>query len=161
MAEVKEKKNIGATTQIIVFKLAGEEYALEIDKIKEVVPTPPISKVPLTPSFVKGVANIRGSILAIIDLEEKFELVQNKTTIDSNYTLVVDSEDLNMAILVKEVPNTLSVALENIDRSPSIIQENSSEQSYIKGIVKLDKRLIILINLDAVISKGDLKTALG
>jgi purine-binding chemotaxis protein CheW len=160
MAEVKEKKNAGATTQIIVFKLGGEEYALEIDKIKEVVPTPPISKVPLTPDFVKGVANIRGSILAIIDLEEKFELVQNKTTIDSQYTLVVDSEDLNMAILVKEVPNTLSVSLDDIDSSPSIIQESSSEQSYIKGIVKLDKRLIILINLDAVISKGDLKNIL-
>ncbi|MFT5915146.1 MAG: purine-binding chemotaxis protein CheW [Flammeovirgaceae bacterium] len=160
MTEVKEKKNAGATTQIIVFKLGGEEYALEIDKIKEVVPTPPISKVPLTPDFVKGVANIRGSILAIIDLEEKFELVQNKTTIDSQYTLVVDSEDLNMAILVKEVPNTLSVSLDDIDSSPSIIQESSSEQSYIKGIVKLDKRLIILINLDAVISKGDLKNIL-
>jgi purine-binding chemotaxis protein CheW len=160
MAEVKEKKNAGATTQIIVFKLGGEEYALEIDKIKEVVPTPPISKVPLTPDFVKGVANIRGSILAIIDLEEKFELVQNKSTIDSQYTLVVDSEDLNMAILVKEVPNTLSVSLDDIDSSPSIIQESSSEQSYIKGIVKLDKRLIILINLDAVISKGDLKNIL-
>jgi purine-binding chemotaxis protein CheW len=160
MTEVKEKKNAGATTQIIVFKLGGEEYALEIDKIKEVVPTPPISKVPLTPDFVKGVANIRGSILAIIDLEEKFELVQNKSTIDSQYTLVVDSEDLNMAILVKEVPNTLSVSLDDIDSSPSIIQESSSEQSYIKGIVKLDKRLIILINLDAVISKGDLKNIL-
>jgi purine-binding chemotaxis protein CheW len=161
MAELKDKKNISATTQIIVFKLGGEEYALEIDKIKEVVPTPPISKVPLTPSFVKGVANIRGSILAIIDLEEKFELADNRNSIDSQYTLVVDSEDLNMAILVKEVPNTLSVSFEDIDRSPSIIQDSSAEQNYIKGIVKLEKRLIILINLEAVISKGDLQTVLG
>ncbi len=161
MAEAKVRKNTSATTQIIVFKLGGEEYALEIDKIKEVVPTPPISKVPLTPKFVKGVANIRGSILAIIDLEEKFELVQNKTTINSQYTLVVDSDDLNMAILVEEVPNTLSISVEDIDNSPSIIQENSTEQSYIKGIVKLDKRLIILIDLDAVISKRDLKNVLN
>ena len=164
MAQENEpNKKGGPTIQIIVFKLGGEEYALEIDKIKEVVPTPPIAKVPLSPDFVKGVANIRGNILAIVDLEIKFNLAMQTQHDEKvpHYTLVVDGDDLNMAVLVRQVPNTLTVALEEIDQSPSIIQGQSEEKSYIKGIVKLEKRLIILIDLHSIISKGDLQTALA
>ena len=154
-------KKTGPTVQIIVFKLGGEEYALEIDQIKEVVPTPTIAKVPLTPNYVKGVANIRGNILAIIDLEEKFELKETQDiTQTPKYTLVVENEAFNMAILVNDVPNTLTVPVDEIDHSPSIIQEDSGEKNYIKGIVKLEKRLIILIDLYSIIMKSDVQAAL-
>ena len=58
--------------QLIIFKLAGEEYGLSIDQIKEVVLTPRVAKMPQTPAYIKGVANIRGNIIAIMDLEQKF-----------------------------------------------------------------------------------------
>lgn len=150
------------THQIIVFKLGGEEYGLMIDQIKEVVVTPPIAKVPLMPSYIKGVANIRGNILAIIDLEEKFGLKNSHENDDTkkNYSLVVESDKYNMAILVREVPNTLSITEADIDRSPSVVSGQSSRQ-YIKGIVKANQRLVILIDAQKIISSEELGKVLA
>lgn len=144
----------GATMQIVVFKLGQEEYALQIGQIKEVVQTPAITTMPQSPSYVRGVANIRGNIIAIVDLEERFGL-RAKTEgqqNDGNYTLVVASDELKMGVLVRDVPNTLAIGESAIDQSIS----NADEQSYIKGIVKLDKRLIILIDIFKTMSGKEL-----
>jgi len=75
MSDIKQNSESIAharTLQIVVFKLGQEEYGLHIDQIKEVVITPKITRMPQTPAFVKGVANIRGNVIAMLDLEEKF-----------------------------------------------------------------------------------------
>lgn len=145
------------TFQIIVFKLGNEEYALSIEQIKEVIITPNISRIPLTASHIKGVANIRGNVLAIIDLAERFG-VSNDSSGNSTppkYTLVVASEEYKMGILVKEVPSTLRVSEADIDVSPNIIQDNTLDNNYIKGIVKSGTRMIVLIDIFRVITKED------
>ncbi|MEH0157880.1 chemotaxis protein CheW [Limibacter armeniacum] len=155
--EQHKKEEKVRNNQVIVFKLAGEEYALFIDQIKEVVPTPNIAKVPLTPSYVKGLANIRGNILSIIDLEDKFGMKVSKVeSKKASYTLVVESKEYNMAVLVEDVPNTLSVADDEIDYSTSVIAEATNNGNYIKGIIKLEERLIILIDVFSIITKEDL-----
>ncbi len=158
MEEIEKKGNSNKKNQLIVFKLGSEEYALMIDQIKEVVITPAITKVPLTSKFIKGVANIRGSVLTIIDLEERLGLYHsNELQIDDkiNYTLVVENEDLKLGILVKELPNTLSISEADIDQSPNIIHDHQVDKNYIKGIVKYQKRLIILIDIYKIITKED------
>ena len=144
--EEKSRANNVRNVQIVVFRLGDEEYGLNIDQIKEVVITPSITRVPQKPSFIKGVSNIRGNIIAMLDLEEKFGL---RKTIDehagSNFTLVIDSFEYKMGVLVKEVPNTLSIAESAIEEF-ALAGDSNAEQSYIKGIVKLDKRLIIMID---------------
>lgn len=150
----------GANLQLIVFKLAGEEYAMQIDQIKEVVLTPKIAKVPLTPTYIRGVANIRGNILAIIDLVERFSLEAHTTQelqSTANFTLVVESDEYKMGILVKDVPNTLSVYESDIDTSPSIINDSSGiDNNYINGIVKSGERMIVLIDIHKVINKEEI-----
>jgi purine-binding chemotaxis protein CheW len=159
-----DDKSSYKTHQIIVFKLGGEEYGLMIDQIKEVVLTPRIAKIPLMPSYIKGVANIRGNILAIIDLEEKFGLKNGMSNEgdegQKNYSLVVESDKYNMAILVREVPNTLSVTDADIDRSPSVVS-GSESKNYIKGIVKVDTRLVILIDAHQIISREELNKVIS
>lgn len=151
--EVRNHTNHVRQVQIVVFRLGDEEYALNIDQIKEVVITPSITRVPQKPSFIKGVANIRGNIIAMIDLEEKFGL---RKTIDdhagNNFTLVIDSSEYKMGVLVKEVPNTLSIAESAIEEFTMTV-DSSAEQSYIKGIVKLEKRLIVMIDIFKVLSQ--------
>lgn len=161
MSEIKQNKNEAAVAkahsiQIVVFKLGQEEYGLHIDQIKEVVITPTITRMPQTPAFVKGVANIRGNVIAMLDLEEKFGLVRNQETEGkgNNFTLVIESEDYKMGILVREVPNTLSISSANIEDSV-FTGDFQSEQSYITGIVKLDKRLIIMIDIFKVINEQE------
>jgi purine-binding chemotaxis protein CheW len=138
--------------QIVVFKLGTEEYGLEIDKIKEVVLTPQISRVPLAEKYIVGVANVRGNILAIIDLEIRFGL---KTSQDSLgfYTLVIDDDKAKAGVLVREVPNTLSVPESAIEPASATLQEFGTEQRFIKSIVKIGNRLIFLIDIFSVISK--------
>ena len=144
--------------QLIVFKQGNEEYGLAIDQIKEVVLTPKITKMPQTPSYIKGVTNIRGNIIAIIDLEEKFGIADknSETQKEGKYTLVVASEEFKIGILVKEVPNTLSVSQSDIDETVNIIQEELQENNYIKGIVKVNNRLIILIDIYQIMSKQEI-----
>jgi purine-binding chemotaxis protein CheW len=143
----------GRTLQIVAFKLGNEEYGLHIDQIKEVVITPAITRMPQTPSYVKGVANIRGNVIAIFDLEDRFNLTRTIETRGSKYTLVVESEDVKMGLLVSDVPNTVSVNTADLDESVGIINDASAETNYIKGIIKTGERLIILIDIFKVIDQ--------
>ena len=139
--------------QIVVFKLGNEEYGLHIDQIKEVVITPTITRMPQTPAYVKGVANIRGNVIAIFDLEDRFQLTRSATQQTNKYTLVVESEDVKMGLLVNEVPNTVSVNAADLDESIGIINDANAETNYIKGIIKTGSRLIILIDIFKVIDQ--------
>lgn len=152
-----EKEKLGDTIQLVVFRQGDEEYALQIDQIKEVVITPHITKMPQTPSYVKGVANIRGNIIAILDLEEKFGLKRTEAAAnDKNFTLVIESDEFKAGVLVKEVPNTLAVNTVDIDETVYVIQDASTEQNYISGIVKKGDRLIILIDILKVVNESDM-----
>ena len=171
VTELEEKLTTESTqsngfknNQLIVFKLGDEEYGLLIGQIKEVVITPHITKVPLTPSFIRGVANVRGNILAILDLEERLGLVKPENSAEkdkANFTLVVENEEYKMGILVREVPNTLAISNNDIDQSPSLIHDHTLDKNYIKGIVKSNGRLIILVDVYKIISREDISSALS
>ena len=111
--------------QLIVFKLGQEEYGLNIDQIKEIVLTPSITRMPQTESFIKGVSNIRGNIITIVDLEEKFgvnsHLTQEEKEKNGQYTLVIESDILKVGVLVREVPTTLAASDNDIDESQNIV----------------------------------------
>lgn len=154
-----EDVDVGTLVQLIVFKLGDEEYALQIDQIKEVVLTPGIAKIPQTPDYIKGVANIRGNIIAIVDLEKKFNLlngVDGANLNKGNYTLVVESESFKIGILVKEVPNTLTVSERDIDKSSTVLQYSNLDQDCIKGIVKSEERMIIMVDMIKMMESEDL-----
>ena len=158
------EKGSGNRTLLVVFKLGGEEYGLPIDQIKEVVLTPRISKIPQTPSYVKGVANIRGNVISIIDLEERFGLNgQNGTSSNgeslepnSNYTLVIESEEFKIGVLVKDVPNTLSITDSEIDSSSGLLKHSALDENAINGIVKAGDRMIIMIDILSMMNAGDI-----
>lgn len=154
MEAVQEKaaNTTAGNFQIIVFKQGEEEYALHIDQIKEVVITPNITRMPQTPSFIRGVANVRGNIIAIVDLEEMFDLKRTHSNqLGKNFTLVVESEDLKMGILVHEVPNTLSVSQKDFDESVNIVNDSRVNSNYIRGIIKANNKLVIMIDIFKVI----------
>jgi purine-binding chemotaxis protein CheW len=144
-----QKKNLGVRIQLIIFKLGTEEYALSIDQIKEVVLTPRIAKMPQTPSYIRGVANIRGNIIAILDLREKFGIdpSEENDVQHFNYTLVIENEIFKAGFLVAEVPNTLTIQASDVETSANFIQSSSVDENCIQGIVKIGERLIILIDM--------------
>ena len=96
---------------------------------------------------------MRGNILAIVDLEERFGLKNKKEvlTVKSNYTLVVESKKYSMGVLVSRVPTTLGINKKDINFSPNLVYDNSSQRDYIKGVIRLKERIIILIDIFKVI----------
>ncbi|MBS1637567.1 MAG: purine-binding chemotaxis protein CheW [Bacteroidetes bacterium] len=153
------KKDVGKRMQLIIFKLGTEEYALLIDQIKEVVITPRIAKMPQTANYIKGVANIRGNIIAILDLEEKFGIERNSSqgSLEANYTLVIESDEFKAGFLVKEVPNTLSIVSSDIEPADNFIQFTSIDENCIQGVVKSGDRLIILIDINKLMESTSVK----
>lgn len=142
----KEKEH-SELMQLIIFKLAGEEYGLSIDQIKEVVLTPRVAKMPQTPPYIKGVANIRGNIIAIMDLEQKFGLGEGLDIDGHNYTLVVENEVFKIGVLVKNVPNTLTIEVDDIDKASTFVQYTSLDASCLLGVVNVGNRMIVLIDM--------------
>lgn len=155
-----QKREHSERMQLIIFKLGNEEYGLSIEQIKEVVLTPRIAKMPQTAEHIKGVANIRGNIIAIMDLEQKFGLTKGTAadiSSNSNYTLVVESDEYKVGILVKEVPNTLSINTHDIDTASNFVQYTSLDTDSIIGVVKSGERMIILIDMIKLIEAENIK----
>lgn len=152
--QTKQEENITEpNVHLIVFKLGGEEYGIRIEQVKEVTITPDIARMPRTPDFIKGVANIRGDIIAIMDLEGRFKIApaepqNNKQT----YTLVIETDSYNMGILVREVPQSLTVGVSKIDKTPGLIQEVNVHENFIDGIAKVGSRLIIVLDIRKILT---------
>lgn len=142
---------------LVVFKLGTEEYAIRIDQVKEVTVTPNITRMPRTPDFVKGVANIRGDIIAIIDLERRFTIKPDpeKLGTSTSYTLVLEAEDYTIGVDVKEVPQSLNLPLSKIDKTPSFLQDVSVSETFIEGIAKTGNRLIIVLDIHKILTQEE------
>lgn len=147
----------GQSVQLIVFKLGGERYALEIDKVKEIVPAPTISKLPRAPKFMKGVANIRGSVMVIMDLEDKFELFKSEEISEKTFTLVIKNERFRVGILVSEVPTTLKVQGDIIESSSGIMSNTVLDETFIKGLIKQEEGMIILLDIIELIESDEVR----
>src|SRR6476620_294583 len=94
-APKEQKEAVAETTvHLIVFKLGTEEYGIRIEQVKEETITPEITRMPKTPDFIKGVANIRGKIIAIMDLEERFKIrPEGDATSRNSFTLAIEAKD--------------------------------------------------------------------
>lgn len=143
---------------LIVFPVGKEEYAIEIDEIKEVVPTPPIALIPQVPSYIMGVANVRGNVLAVVNLEKKFYSGNEKAAEGTGkFVLVINSEEMHVAVNVMNVPNTLIVKDSEIDPPTNVINNSGIGTNHIKGIIKKDKRMIIWIDIHEVMNQMHLE----
>lgn len=147
--------------QFVTFKLGGEKYAINIEYVKEVTITPKVSRMPRTPAFIKGVANVRGDLIAIVDLEERFELksslaVGDKSASDT-FTIVIDADTYTIGFIVKEMPNTLVLSEAQIDRSADVIEKAKFKNKYIEGLGKLGEgSLVVLLDILKVLSKKEI-----
>lgn len=135
-----------ATVQLIVFQLGDEEYGIRIEQVKEVTITPEVVKMPKTPPFIKGIANLRGDIIAIVDLEERFQLrPAGRPVPDMSYTLAVEAPDYTLGLLVREVPRPLTLPVSLIEPAPEFVQDSGQKEKYLEGIAKLPSGGVIIV----------------
>ena len=154
---MKETTYAGIESQLVVFKLGKEEYGVSILQVQEIKRMTDITRVPHTPEYIKGVINLRGSVLPVFDLKRRLDLPKAEYTEDTRI-IIVNLDDLAVGLIVDGVSEVTAIAAEQIDSSQSVAGNVGS--SFISGVGKLDNRLLILLDLEAIITCGqDTKTA--
>lgn len=140
-----------AENQYVIFKLDQEEFGIEIMNVREIVPYERGISVPNTPSFVEGIMNYRGVVVPLICLRKRFN-ISGTPDIEHRRIIVINLGDKQMGFIVDEASQTIKIDRDDIEDAPGIITSNI-DREYIYGVGKKDKRLIILVDLECVLSE--------
>lgn len=142
----------------LTFALGKEEYGLEILKVREIIGFMDITAVPRTPPHVKGVINLRGQVIAVMDLRAKFGMETAQRT-EQTCIIVVEirqgDRKLNTGIIVDRVSEVLNIASENIEDAPSF--GTAVDSDFILGMGKIGQSVKILLDIDRVLTTGDVE----
>ena len=153
----KENESKKEVLQLVTFRLGTEEYSLDILSVQEIIRHMHLTKVPRTPDFVEGVINLRGRVIPVLDLRKRFGMSSEDRTNETRI-IVVDVDDKTVGLKVDAVSEVLRLPAASVEPPPSIIMGVESE--YIKGVGKLDGRLIILLDVAKILTRCE-KDALG
>lgn len=134
--------------QLVVFKLAREEYAVSILQVQEIKRMTDITRVPHTADYIRGVMNLRGSVLPVLDLKKRLGLQPNEIT-DDTRIVIVKVGDLSIGLIVDAVSEVMTIAQSSIENAQSVVSGIAA--NYLDGVGKLENRLLILLNLEAII----------
>jgi purine-binding chemotaxis protein CheW len=133
----------------VVFELANEHYGVDIAAVEGIIKMQAITVVPHAPSFVEGVTNLRGSVLPVIDLRKRFDLPEQEIT--QNRRIVTAAVNgLKVGMIVDAVSEVLRVPEEAIEPTPPRV--TTVDSVFIAGIAKVDDHLVILLDLDRVLT---------
>lgn len=133
----------------LIFILDKEVYGLELLKVREIIGLMDITEVPRTPEEVKGVVNLRGKVIPIIDLRIKFGLEVAEAT-EETCVVVVDLGEVEIGVIIDEVSEVLDIPAKNIEEAPCFT--GRVEDNFILGMGKTDDNVIILLNINQVLS---------
>ncbi|HEY0469934.1 MAG TPA: chemotaxis protein CheW [Polyangiaceae bacterium] len=143
----------GTTDKYMTFKLAAEEYGIEIQKVRELIGLLEITRVPRAPDFIRGVINLRGKVIPVVDLRVKFGMETAAATSQSVIIVVQignSGAGLTMGILVDEVLEVRAIAGEDIEPPPNF--QSQAVADFILGVGKAEKRIIFLLDIDRVLT---------
>ena len=136
----------------LTFVLADEEYGLEILRVREIIKMMEITAVPRTPEFVKGVINLRGKVIPVMDLRLKFDMPAVETT-DETCVIVVNLGQVDMGIVVDQVQEVLDIVEDDVEDAPSF--GVSVDTDFILGMGKTDDNVTILLDINKVLEEQE------
>jgi purine-binding chemotaxis protein CheW len=144
-------------TQYLTFTLGEEVFAIEIAKVREVLEMTSITKVPRTPDFMRGVINLRGSVVPVVDLRIKFEMPVTETTVNTCIIIVEvkhEEELLVIGTLADSVQEVFDLENDQIEPPPKI--GTKLDTDFIKGMGKRDEEFIIILDIDRILTYQEL-----
>ncbi len=157
--KASEKSAVTARAgRYLTFNLAGELYGLEILKVQEIIGIMNVTRVPRAPDYIRGVINLRGKVIAVLDLRRKLNFDAKD---DNERTCIVvvqvqrGDSIITMGIIVDTVSEVLNVNADQIEATPEFGVNISTE--FILGMAKVGKNVIILLDADCILSQGELK----
>lgn len=148
----------GTLIQLVTFKLAEEEFGVDILKVQEIIRMMPITKVPNSPDFVEGVINLRGKVIPVIDMRKRFGMAVSEH--DSQTRIeVMDLQGQIVGFVVDAVCEVLRIKESTIEAPPPVVAGIGSD--YMRGVGKLEDRLLILLDLDKLLSTQEVEALSG
>jgi len=148
---------ITETTQYLTFKLDEEIFALDISKVKEVLEFTEITKMPQTPAFMKGVINLRGGVVPVVDMRLKFGMSETAKTVNTCIIIVevtIEGETTVLGALVDSVQEVMDLEPGQIEPAPRIGTRLKTE--FIRGMGKRDNHFLMILDIDKVFSVDEL-----
>ena len=151
MSDLHQKSD-NSLLQLVTFRVAGEEFGIDILSVQEIIRTMEITKVPRAPMIVEGVINLRGKVIPIVGLRKKFGL-EVKPYDSKTRIIVVDLRGTVVGFVVDEVSEVLRIPSSTVEPPPAIVSGIDSE--YIDGVGKVEDRLLILLDLDRLLTRDE------
>jgi purine-binding chemotaxis protein CheW len=140
---------------LVTFGLSGEEFGVDIMQVSEVIPVPRITRIPQAPKCVKGLINLRGKILVVIDLNKRLGFSPNETDSLSRI-IIVEIKDTVIGMLVNSVKEVMLLPLSSVETTPETIKSKINAE-YLTGVGKVGNRLLILLNLAKVLGEEEIE----
>lgn len=157
MAESARKKETGLKKetrseellQLVIFQLGEEEFGLDIMQVEEIIRIPDITRIPHSPDYVKGVINLRGKIITVVNLDTRFGMEQ-KVHDDNSRIIVAEVDENVVGIVVDSVSEVLRLPLSTLEPVPEMIS-GKINTNYLKSVGKLEDRMLILLDITKVV----------
>ncbi len=145
MTETVDVQNL----KVVVFQLANKEYVIPVTHVQGIEKFTHITRVPKTPSYVKGVINLRGVVTPIIDLKNRLGLGESELN-ESSRIIIITLEDMDVGVIVDSANDVLDIPMDSIEPQPEVV--GGLEEDYIAGVAKLGSRLLILLHMHLVLN---------
>lgn len=150
------EKTADTIRQLVCFRLGEEDYGLDIQKVHEINRMVTITKIPQAPKFVEGVINLRGKIIPVIDLRQRFGFAKLEKRDKENRIIVIEAHNSTVGMVVDAVTEVLRLPESKIENTPDLAT-SSVDIKYIDGVAMLDGRLLIVLNSDLIFSDDEIR----
>ncbi len=150
------------STQYLTFVLDAEVFAVDVSRVREILEMPSITKVPQVPTFMRGVINLRGCVVPVIDLRLKFNMQEAAQTVNTCIIVVevnMDGESIVLGALADSVQEVIEMESAQIESAPHIGSHLKTE--FIRGMGKHDGRFVMILDIDKVFSSDELASVSG
>lgn len=145
-------------SQVVSFRLANEQYAIDIMGVQEIILLSAITQIPDVPEYIRGLINLRGKVIPIVDLRKRFHLEAAEPN-EHTRIVVVNTADHTFGIVVDAVNEVLRIQEEQLEPPPTGLV--GTERAYIKGLVKMEEKIMILLSLEGMLSQEETNRIAG
>lgn len=153
MADIAKAGN--EELQLVVFKLGNEEFGVDIQSVQEIIRMANITQIPRAPPYIRGIINLRGRIIVVIGLNAVMERQNTEHNADTRI-MVADIDGTVMGFVVDSVSEVIRLPVKDIEAAPAVVKSKLPTE-YFRGIGKLNDRLLILLNLEKMLSIEELQ----
>ena len=139
--------------QLVVFDIAGEHYGVDIAAVREIIQMQSVTAVPDSARFVEGLINLRGVVIPVVDLRKRFGFAATEYNKDTRI-MVISSRGQDIGMIVDSVTEVLRISSDSIEPTSNVV--TNADSRYLLGTAKLPDRLIILVDVEQLLSDGDM-----